>query len=59
MAQCVKDPTQCPRGCRFDPWPRSVDEGSGIAMGCGIARTCSLDLVLLCLQYKPAAIVLI
>ena len=24
VAQWVKNPKQCPGGCEFDPWPRSV-----------------------------------
>ena len=29
MAQWVKNPTQCPWECGFNPWPRSAGEGSG------------------------------
>ena len=32
-----------PWGCRFDPWPRSVGKGSGIAMSCGVGHRRSLD----------------
>ena len=27
---------------RFDPWPRSVCEGSGVAVSCGVGGGCSL-----------------
>ena len=25
-----------PRGCEFNPWPRSVGWGSGVAVSCGV-----------------------
>ena len=31
----------------FNPWPRSVSEGSGIALSCGVGRRCGSDLMLL------------
>ena len=37
MAQWVTDPG----GFGFYPWPRSVGEGSGIAVCCGVGRRCS------------------
>ena len=37
----------------FDPWPRSVGWGSGVAVGCGVGCRCGLDLVWL--WYSPAA----
>ena len=41
----IKNLTQPPRGCGFDPWPRSAGEGPGVAqagakgarLGCGVA----------------------
>ena len=36
-----------------------MDYGSGIAMNCGVGRRQNLDLVLLWLWYRPAAIALI
>ena len=36
-----------PWGCRFNPWPRSVGQGSGIVVSCGVGHRCGLDPVLL------------
>ena len=44
---------------RFDPWPRSVGWGSGIAVSCDLGRRCSSDSVLLWLWCRPAAVALI
>ena len=32
-----------PGGCGFDPWPCSLDEGSSIAVSCGVGRRCGSD----------------
>ena len=50
---------QYPGGCRFDPWPRSVDEGPGVAVSSGVAGRCGSDLMLLWLWCRSAAISLI
>ena len=44
-----------PQGGGFDPWPRSVCSGSGIAMSCGVGCRLSSDLTLLWLWRRPAA----
>ena len=36
-----------PRGCRLDPWPRSVGSGSGVAVSCGVGRRPGSDPALL------------
>ena len=41
----------------MDPWPCSVGYGSGVAMGCGMGCRHGLDLALLCLWCRPAAVV--
>ena len=46
---------QYPQGCGFDLWPRSVGEGSSIAISCGVGHKCSSDPALLWLWCKPAA----
>ena len=46
-----------PRGFGFDPWPRSVCWGSGVAMSCGVGQRCGLDPGLL--WHRPAATALI
>ena len=43
----------------FDPWPRSVGEGSSVAESCGVGRRCGSDLVLLWLWCRGAAVALI
>ena len=43
-------------GCRFDPWPRSVGLGSGIAMSCGLGHRGGSDLALLWLWHSLAAV---
>ena len=42
-----------PGGGGFDPWPRSVGYGSGVAMNCGVGRRHGSDLALLWLWYRP------
>ena len=42
-----------PWGCGFNPWPRSVDWGSGIAVSCGVGYRHGSDLVLLWLWRRP------
>ena len=44
-----------PWGCGFDPWPRSVGEGSGVAVSCDVGRRRGSDLALLWLWYRLAA----
>ena len=41
--------------CRFDPWPRSVGEGSGLAVSCGVGCRIGSDLAWLWLWGRPAA----
>ena len=53
MTQQVKNPT---REGRFDPWPRSVGSGSGVAAACDIDHKSSLCLALLWLERRPALI---
>ena len=48
-----------PWGCGFDPWPRSVGWGSGIAVSCGVGRRHGSVPVLLWLWHRPAATALI
>ena len=55
VAQRVKNPTWCLWGCRFNPWPWSVGEGSSVVASCGVGRRCSSDLLLLRLWCRPAA----
>ena len=43
----------------FHPWPRSLGSGSCVAMSCGVGRWRGLDLVLLWLWRRPAAVALI
>ena len=38
VAQQVKNLTQCPQGCEFDPWPLSVGYGSSVAMSYGVGQ---------------------
>ena len=40
----------------FDPWPRSVGEGSHVAMSCGVGCRCGSDLIWLWLWYRLAAV---
>ena len=47
------------RGWGFDPWPRSVGWGSGIAMSRGAGCRFSSDLASLWLRCRPAAVALI
>ena len=44
---------------RFDPWPRSVGEGSSVAMSYGVGRRRSSDLAWLWLWCRLAATALI
>jgi len=50
------NPDSYPLGCRFNPWPRSVGEGSGIAVSCGVGRRCGSDPELLWLWCRLAAV---
>ena len=47
---------QCLGGYGFDPWPRSVGQGSSIAMSCGVGHRHGSDLALLWLWCRPAAV---
>ena len=44
-----------PWGCGFDPWPRSVGSGAGVAVSCGVGCRCSSDPALLWLWHRPVA----
>ena len=59
MAQWVKNTTHCPRGCRFDPWPRSVGQEFGVAANFRVGHGCGSDPTLLWLCCKRAAAALI
>ena len=48
-------PAWHPGGCRFEPLPCSVREGSGIAMSCGVGCRRSSDPALPRLWCRPAA----
>ena len=54
VAQRVKDQTLSLGGCGFD-WPRSVGEGSDVAVTCGVGRRRGLDPAWLRLWCRPAA----
>ena len=41
--------------CGFDPWPRSVGYGSGVAVCCGVGGRHSSDPALLWLWCRPVA----
>ena len=41
---------------RFDPWPHSVGQQSGIAMSCDVGHTCCSDLVLWWLWHRLAVV---
>ena len=43
----------------FNPWPRSVGQGPGAAMNCGVGHRCGSDLALLWLWGRPAPAALI
>ena len=45
-----------PWGCGFSPWPRSVGQGSGVALSCGVGRRRRSDPMLLWLWCRPAAV---
>ena len=45
---------QYPWRHRFDPWSRSVGQGSGVALSCGVGHRHSSILVLLWLWCRPA-----
>ena len=53
------EPDWHPWGHRFDPWPRSVASGSGVAVSWGVVHRCGLDPPLLWLWCRPATTVLI
>ena len=44
---------------RFNPWPHSVDYGSGVAVNCGVGQRYDLVPTLLWLWCRPAAVALI
>ena len=46
-------------GCRFNPWPCSVGQGSGGALSCGVGRRLGSDPQLLWLWCRLAARALI
>ena len=45
-----------PLGCGFDPWPRSVGQGTSVAVSCGVGCRCGLDPALPWLWCRPAAV---
>ena len=47
------------QGCGFDPWPRSVGQGSGIAVSRGVGHRWGLDPELMWLWYRPVTVALI
>ena len=53
------NPTGEPWGCGFYPWPRSVGQGSGIAVSCGVGPRDGSDPTLLWLWCGPEATALI
>ena len=59
MAQQVKDLMFSLWGCGFHPWPRSVGQGSNIAVICSIGGRCGPDPVLLWLWCRLAPVALV
>ena len=55
VAQWVKNPTQCPWGCRFNPWSHSEGQVSGIATSCSVGLRHTSNMELLWLWHRPAA----
>ena len=55
MAQQLANPASIHERCRFDPWPCSVGQGSGVAVSCGVGR--NEDPALLWLWHRPVATV--
>ena len=49
------NPTRNHEVLGFDPWPRSVGYGSGVAVSCGVGHRRGLELVLLWLWRRLAA----
>ena len=41
---------------QVDPWPCSVDQGSGITASCGVGHRCGSDPTLLWLWHRLAAV---
>ena len=58
MGQSRKESAYEPGGCRFDPWPCSVGQGSGMAVSCSVGHRCGLDPMLLWLWCRLAAVAL-
>ena len=52
----VNKPNQDPWGSGFDPWPRSLGCGSGVAMSYGVNHRLRLDLSLLWLWGRQTAV---
>ena len=52
----VNKPNYYPWGHRFDPWPCSVDQGSGVAVSGGVGWRHGSDPALLWLRLWPAAV---
>ena len=59
VTQWGKNLTSCLRGCRFDPRPGSVGEGSSVATSRGIGPRHGWDPKLLCLRCRLVDTVLI
>ena len=51
----VNKPDQHPWGHGFDPWPCSLDYGSGIAVSCGVGHRSSSDPMFLWFWCRPEA----
>ena len=54
-----RNPTRNHEAAGFDPWPRSVGQGSGVVMSCVVGCRHGSDPVLLWLWCRPAATALI
>ena len=59
VAQWSTKPTSIHEGRGFDPWPRSVDRASGVAMSCGVLCRLGSDPALLWLWCRLSAAALI
>ena len=53
---CRNQQDYCPGGWGFNPWPRSMGQGSGVAVSCGVGCRLGSDLAWLWLWCRPAAI---
>ena len=53
--QSLREPNQYPRGHGLDPWPRSVGQGSGFAMNCGVGCRQLGSLVVVAVVYAGSS----